>query len=226
MLIFHVINLLGKNKDKDKQFFLHISGYKKELGKLYLTFLLIYNCSSMRLSADFSGIPNCLPLGSLNLQLPPVLDTNVAVMPCGILPSIASAKSCLSRYFLFITNLVPFTPSDIKFFKNVSVIQQKIFVFYVRHFSSNMQDYCLQVSCKREVHVSIYICRYVLLTPQPCWHLPQVLCRILARRWGGTVAWDRGRLIPIPKYTLLGPCMLDRRVCRFEFSKSFSVSVA
>lgn len=41
----------------------------------------VHRNSSMALSADFSGMPICLPFGSLNLQLPPVLDRNVAVIP-------------------------------------------------------------------------------------------------------------------------------------------------
>ncbi len=112
---FSIINLL-KRRTKIWNFFAKI-WVEREAGKALPTFLLDYYCSSMRLNANFSGTPNCLPLDSLNLQLPPVLDTNVAVMPCGILPSVASAKSCLSRYLLFITNLVPFTPSDINCFK-------------------------------------------------------------------------------------------------------------
>lgn len=47
--------------------------------------------SAIMVGADFSGTPNTLPLGSLNLQLPPVLETKVAVIPPGIFPKTASA---------------------------------------------------------------------------------------------------------------------------------------
>jgi len=47
-----------------------------------------YSC--IRVDANFSGIPKILPLGSLNLQLPAVFETKVAVNPWGILPMVVS----------------------------------------------------------------------------------------------------------------------------------------